>query len=128
MASREGANQKLPLNGVEKPSKASRMPSSAPTMRRSIRSKASQATRRRNCPRRSHLDVRTARVSLRASLGESVGLSTIARFEPCSGPTWRDPFGMYRALRDHDPVHHVAEGDYWVLFSILRSTPSSAGW
>lgn len=22
---------------------------------------------------------------------------------------------MYAALRDHDPVHHVAEGDYWVL-------------
>jgi cytochrome P450 len=22
---------------------------------------------------------------------------------------------MYRALRDHDPVHHVADGDYWVL-------------
>jgi hypothetical protein len=42
------------------------------------------------------------------------------RFEPRSGETWRDPFGMYRALRDHDPVHHVAapasDGtDYWVL-------------
>ncbi len=22
---------------------------------------------------------------------------------------------MYRTLRDHDPVHHVADGDYWVL-------------
>src|SRR3954454_6241516 len=22
---------------------------------------------------------------------------------------------MYAALRDHDPVHHVAHGDYWVL-------------
>jgi cytochrome P450 len=22
---------------------------------------------------------------------------------------------MYRALRDHDPVHHVSNGDYWVL-------------
>lgn len=22
---------------------------------------------------------------------------------------------MYRALRDHDPVHHVEDGDYWVL-------------
>lgn len=22
---------------------------------------------------------------------------------------------MYRALRDHDPVHHVESGDYWVL-------------
>jgi len=38
-----------------------------------------------------------------------------AAFVPCSGETWRDPFGMYAALREHDPVHHVAEGDYWVL-------------
>lgn len=38
-----------------------------------------------------------------------------ALFEPCSGPTWRDPFGMYASLRDREPVHHVADGDYWVL-------------
>lgn len=40
-----------------------------------------------------------------------------ARFVPRSGETWRDPFTMYRALRDHDPVHEVASeaGDYWVL-------------
>ena len=38
-----------------------------------------------------------------------------ARFEPRSRETWRDPFPMYRALRDHDPVHHVAKGDYYVL-------------
>ncbi len=41
-------------------------------------------------------------------------------FEPCSDETWRDPFTMYRGLRDHDPVHHVEPGknprdDYWVL-------------
>jgi len=36
-------------------------------------------------------------------------------FEPCGGERWRDPFPMYKALRDHDPVHHVADGDYWVL-------------
>jgi len=36
-------------------------------------------------------------------------------FEPRSRATWRDPFPMYAALRDHDPVHHVARGDYWVL-------------
>ena len=36
-------------------------------------------------------------------------------FEPRSGEGWRDPFETYRALRDHDPVHHVAAGDYWVL-------------
>ena len=38
-----------------------------------------------------------------------------AVFVPRSGETWRDPFGMYAALREHDPVHHVADGDYWVL-------------
>lgn len=38
-----------------------------------------------------------------------------ARFVPRSGETWRDPFAMYAALRDHDPVHHVADGDHWVL-------------
>ena len=38
-----------------------------------------------------------------------------ARFEPRSEEGWRDPFGMYRDLRDDDPVHHVARGDYWVL-------------
>ena len=36
-------------------------------------------------------------------------------FEPRSEEGWRDPFGMYRDLRDHDPVHHVERGDYWVL-------------
>jgi cytochrome P450 len=45
--------------------------------------------------------------------------SAQAVFEPCSRETWRDPFTMYQALRDHDPVHHVEPGgeddDYWVL-------------
>lgn len=40
---------------------------------------------------------------------------SMPRFEPRSGASWRDPFAMYAALRDHDPVHHVADGDYWVL-------------
>ena len=49
-------------------------------------------------------------------------------FVPCSGPSWQNPFPMYAALRDHDPVHHVAAGDYWVLsrfadvFSAARDT------
>jgi len=42
---------------------------------------------------------------------------------PCSAESWRDPFPMYRALRDRDPVHRVAREDaadgdgrdYWVL-------------
>ena len=38
-----------------------------------------------------------------------------AVFEPRAGATWRDPFSMYQALRDHDPAHYVEDGDYWVL-------------
>ena len=40
-----------------------------------------------------------------------------AQFVPRSAESWRDPFTMYQALRDHDPVHEVKadEGDYWVL-------------
>jgi cytochrome P450 len=40
-----------------------------------------------------------------------------AHFVPRSADTWRDPFKMYEALRDHDPVHEVKseDGDYWVL-------------
>lgn len=39
----------------------------------------------------------------------------IACFTLCSGETWRAPWAMYAALRDADPVHHVARSDYWVL-------------
>jgi cytochrome P450 len=51
-----------------------------------------------------------------------------ASFRPVSGDGWRNPFPMYRALRDHDPVHHVENGDYWVLsrfadvFDAVRDT------
>ncbi|MBS1838645.1 MAG: cytochrome P450, partial [Actinobacteria bacterium] len=36
-------------------------------------------------------------------------------FTACSAESWRNPFPMYAALRDHDPVHHVADRDHWVL-------------
>ena len=36
-------------------------------------------------------------------------------FELRSGETWRDPFASYAALRDRDPVHHEAAGDFYVL-------------
>lgn len=42
-------------------------------------------------------------------------MSHEVQFLPRSGATWRDPFDVYAALRDHDPVHHVGDGDYWVL-------------
>ncbi|MGW0181448.1 cytochrome P450 [Nocardia sp. NPDC003345] len=43
-----------------------------------------------------------------------------ARFELCSGESWRAPWAMYAALRDHDPVHRAVpagrpDNDYWVL-------------
>ncbi|MBX7451155.1 cytochrome P450 [Mycolicibacterium sp. 3033] len=42
------------------------------------------------------------------------------RFELAGADTWADPWPMYRALRDHDPVHHVVpvdrpDHDYFVL-------------
>jgi cytochrome P450 family 130 len=47
-------------------------------------------------------------------------LSHEPRFELATAETWPNPWPMYRALRDHDPVHHVvppkhAEDDYYVL-------------
>ncbi len=36
-------------------------------------------------------------------------------FVPRGAETWRNPFEMYTRLRDEDPVHHVEDGDYWVL-------------
>ena len=42
-----------------------------------------------------------------------------ATFRLLGGATWADPWPMYTALRDHDPVHRVAHDDpgldYWVL-------------
>ena len=45
------------------------------------------------------------------------------QFRPATAETWANPWPMYRALRDHDPVHHVvSQGeagrnspDYYVL-------------
>lgn len=47
-------------------------------------------------------------------------LSHYARFELGTAATWPNPWPMYAALRDHDPVHHVVpedrpEQDYYVL-------------
>jgi cytochrome P450 family 130 len=33
------------------------------------------------------------------------------QFRPATAETWSDPWPMYRALRDHDPVHHVIPQD-----------------
>ncbi|WP_029108107.1 cytochrome P450 [Mycobacterium sp. URHD0025] len=43
-----------------------------------------------------------------------------ARFVPADADSWPNPWPMYAALRDHDPVHHVVpdehpEQDYYVL-------------
>src|ERR1700730_12252915 len=47
-------------------------------------------------------------------------LSHEPRFQLATAETWPDPWPMYRALRDHDPVHHVVpdarpDHDYYVL-------------
>jgi len=43
-----------------------------------------------------------------------------ARYTPRSGSSWREPWPMYAALREHDPVHRVVpeddpSADFWVL-------------
>ena len=45
----------------------------------------------------------------------TVDASQQAGFELRGGKTWADPWPMYAALRDHDPMHHVDAGDYWVM-------------
>src|SRR6201995_2701090 len=47
-------------------------------------------------------------------------LSHEPRFQLANAETWASPWPMYRALRDHDPVHHVVpthkpQDDYYVL-------------
>src|ERR1700733_12639828 len=47
-------------------------------------------------------------------------LSHTPRFQLANAETWANPWPMYRALRDHDPVHHVVpmhkpQDDYYVL-------------
>ncbi|BBX11529.1 cytochrome P450 [Mycobacterium novum] len=42
------------------------------------------------------------------------------KFVPCNAETWPNPYPMYAALREHDPVHHVIpdghpDQDYYVL-------------
>ena len=46
--------------------------------------------------------------------------NTPARFQLATSATWPNPWPMYRALRDHDPVHHVVpddkpDHDYYVM-------------
>jgi cytochrome P450 family 130 len=46
--------------------------------------------------------------------------SSPVRFQPATADTWAEPWPMYQALRDHDPVHHVvpedkSDHDYYVL-------------
>ncbi len=39
----------------------------------------------------------------------------MAEFLSRSGESWRDPWSSYAELRETDPVHRVARGDFWVL-------------
>ncbi len=49
-----------------------------------------------------------------------VSHSARPRFQLANADTWAEPWAMYSALRDHDPVHHVVpannpHNDYYVL-------------
>ncbi len=49
-----------------------------------------------------------------------VSHSVPAKFLLATADTWAEPWPMYQALRDHDPVHHVEpddhpDSDYYVL-------------
>jgi cytochrome P450 family 130 len=46
---------------------------------------------------------------------EMIATTDAPKFELRGGVSWRNPFGSYAALRDRDPVHHVADGDFYVL-------------
>lgn len=56
-----------------------------------------------------------ARRGLCEAAAVTAAMSSAVEFVPRSGATWRDVHVMYAALRESDPVHHVAHGDYWVL-------------
>jgi cytochrome P450 len=50
----------------------------------------------------------------------TTALSHDPQFRLATAETWANPWPMYRALRDHDPVHHVVppskpDDDYYVL-------------
>ena len=36
-------------------------------------------------------------------------------YDPYDAELWRDPYPVYSALRDHDPVHYVESHGFWVL-------------
>ncbi|MHB8330448.1 MAG: cytochrome P450 family protein, partial [Acidimicrobiales bacterium] len=36
-------------------------------------------------------------------------------YDPHDKELWRDPYPLYRRLRDEDPVHYVENGGFWVL-------------
>ena len=46
-----------------------------------------------------------------------------ARFQLADAATWAEPWPMYRALRDHDPVHHVVP-DGQAGPRLLRAVPA----
>jgi cytochrome P450 len=50
-------------------------------------------------------------------MSKSRSEATPALYLPRSGEGWRDPFPMYKALRDRDPVHRFEneKGEFWAL-------------
>lgn len=50
----------------------------------------------------------------KAATMSTSGTTSAVTYRPLGRETWRDPFPMYRRLRDEDPVHRSPHG-YWVL-------------
>lgn len=56
-----------------------------------------------------------------------------ATFTPGGGESWREPWPMYAALREHDPVHHLIpdhapHNDYWVLSRYADVSAAARDW
>ncbi|MEB3034278.1 cytochrome P450 [[Mycobacterium] nativiensis] len=56
-----------------------------------------------------------------------------ATFTPRGGQSWRDPWPMYAALREYDPVHrvvpdHAPHNDYWVLSRYADISEAARDW
>jgi cytochrome P450 len=59
-------------------------------------------------------------------------VSTPATFSLRSAESWSDPWGMYAALREHDPIHRVhtdhSDRDFWVLTRHADVTRAADDW
>ena len=63
-----------------------------------------------------HLKLRVCRTEGRGPLNDQPGTSNgRVHFDPFSDEFFNDPFETYRQLRDHAPVYHNTQYDFWAL-------------